>query len=324
MQNVGEAWAVWIVWGMLLAGAGLVLASLWHTSERFWYWKQARQMAADEVAPAAESLRIGQRFRVQPSEDKAEFHFTILSDETNAAMSDFLKSAFGETMTGQIIGMERGLLRLLLERETLTREEESARQRNCSIQVGQSLTVQINGDSELFCFTAAVRSVCPDPQQPLRTLVTVKLPFWLTRIQRRQHVRAPIHTPVTLQIADGNNTGEIQNETLRGTLRDLSGGGLCLELDGAQRPDTLARLCAQWGGGTTLECRLNMPLVRESPLHVRIHTCERVVVRGGLSLRIRGEFVQLPAWQQESLVSLVFQAQRQQLHQSTASFQTAM
>ena len=324
MQNVGTAWVVWVVWGMLLTGAGLVVASLWHTSERFWYWKQARQMAAGEVAPAAEALRVGQRFRVLPGEDRAGFNPQYISKEANEALSDFVTAGFDKPMTGQIVGMKRSLLTLLLEPETLTREDEKAQGRNAPVQAGQMLNVQVNGDSELFRFTASVRGVMPDPEQPLKTRVEVKLPLWLARIQRRQHVRASIQAPVTLQTTAEDNYGKSIRETLRGTLRDLSGGGLCLELDGAQRPDTLARLCAQWDGSAILECRLNLPLARETALRLRVHSCERIVTRGGLSLRVRGEFDQIPAWQQETLVSLVFQAQRQQLRQSAPRFQTAL
>ncbi len=199
MQVVEGTWVVWVVWGMLLAGAGLIVASLWHTSERFWYWKQARQMAAGEVAPAAEALRIGQNFRILVGVDTAKLHSNSLSEEANEASFNFAASPCNGAITGQIIGLKRGFLTLLMEPETLTREDETARQRHCPIFVGQALTVQISGDSELFRFTAAARSVDPDPEQPFRTRVVVKLPFWLARIQRRKYVRVSLQAPITLQ-----------------------------------------------------------------------------------------------------------------------------
>ena len=323
MQIIGGTWAGWLVWGMLLGGAGLVLASLRQASERFWYWKQARQMAAGEVAPAGEALSIGQRCCVMPGEANIAQGASFMPAGKNQGMASAFESTFGEGMTGRIVGIQRGVLLLLLEPETITREEEQWQEKRCPVEVGQALTVQITGGSELFRFTAPVRSVQTDPEQPFKMQVTVKLPFWLARIQRRQHVRASIHSGVTLQTASASNTGSVSGETLRGTVRDLSGGGLCLELDTAQRPDTLARLCAQWYEGALVECRLNVPLLRENAVPLRIHSCERIVVRGGLGLRIRGEFAHMPAWQQETLINMVFQAQRQQLRQNAPRFQAA-
>ncbi len=341
MQYAEGTWAVWIVWAMLLTGAGLILASLWQASERFWYWKQARQLAAGEVAQATAALCAGQRFRIAAGEDKAaatsafprEGH-TAAGLVASASVADTIfgepEASIGSEMTGRIIGMSRGLLLLLLEPETITRDERGAIALRNSLRVGQTLALQVTGDSELFRFEATVRSVRPDPEQPLCTQIAVKLPFWLARIQRRRHVRASIHSGAAVQMTDnpgsiGNNRAkENVNNVLRGTLRDLSGSGLCLELDSVLRPDTIARLCEQWDRNALLKCRLNLPLLRDEPLKLRVHSCERIVVRGGLGLRVRGEFVELPAWQQETIISLVFQAQRQQLRQQTPRLQTAV
>ena len=311
MLEFGEMWAVWIIGAMLLIGAALIVASLRHTSERFWYWKQARQMVEGEVAPAVDILRMDQQVHVLSITDTDAQAGSQLSEAADRGMEYGITTR--AAMNGRIVGIERGRLRLRLEPKTLTRAEEQAWGNYSPVYVGQTLNLQITGSSALFRFSTLALCVASDPEHPFCTHVEVELPAWLARIQRRQHVRALIHSKVTLQAAEENGTVHNATKILCGTLRDLSGGGLCLELDSPQSPDTIARLCEQWGDGALLECRLSLPHLRETPLCLSVRSCERIVARGGLSLRLRGKFAQIPIEQQQTLISLVFQAQRRQL-----------
>ena len=107
-------------------------------------------------------------------------------------------------------------------------------------------------------------------------------------------------------------------EAVRCSLLDLSGGGLRLEVANTHSPHAIARLCDNLPSGSVVDVDLDLPLLRGETMRVRVKSCQRVVARGGLALRLRGEFIELPAWQQEILISYVFQAQRECLRGQSA------
>ena len=322
MQIEQGAAGAWMLWAMLAVGAGLVLASLWQTSERFWHWKRARQMDAGEVMPAETVLRIGQSlaFAAPGVGGKND----ALGEQADCQEAD---AQGASTCVAHISAVSRGLLWFALEMPpTRLRDMRASRAKDAHSlpQTGEALTFTVTGEDALYRFEARIRDSQPDPAQPSVTLFSVKMPMWLARIQRRQHVRVPLALRAAFEPAEvfglalPANTGAI-----RGTLLDLSGGGLRMELEGAQSPHSAARLCEQLQAGALLEIKLDTPLLREETLRLAVRDCRRVARPGGLGVRLRGEFVNLPVCQRETLISMVFHASRTRRPQPSPRLQTA-
>ena len=317
---------VWMVWAMLIAGLALIVASLLQTSERFWHWKRARQAHQGEIVASEGVLRVGQALTLA-CQPKAQNHTARTSSfhhadtfpnvdrfdsgfETNAQGAPGNDTATVRGITGRVVEQPRGLLVFALESDEITPSHLSAVTRYAP-SVGDTLTLLATGASEMYRFEAKTRAVHPAPDAPNRTLVTVKLPFWLARIQRRQHVRAVVQAGVMLcPIVSFDKPAGNRMEAVRCSLLDLSGGGLRLEVANTHSPHAIARLCDNLPSGSVVDVDLDLPLLRGETMRIRIKSCQRVVARGGFALRLRGEFIQLPAWQQESIISHVFQAQR--------------
>ena len=322
---------VWMVWAMLAAGMALIVASLLQSSERFWHWKRARQAHQGEIVASEGVLRVGQTlaFACPPKtpNNTASKTFPYKANTLNAFDSRVgtdTRSLMGNDpptvrgVIGRVVEQRRGLLVFALESDEITPSPVSSVTRYAP-NVGDMLTLLATGASEMYRFEAKTQAVHPDPNAPNRTLVTVKLQFWLARIQRRQHVRASVQAGATLRPAvSGDKITGNRAESVRCLLLDLSGGGLRLEVANTHSPHAIARLCAALPSGSVVDVALDLPLLRGETLRVRVKSCQRVVARGGLALRLRGEFVRLPAYQQEIIISHVFQAQRECLRGQSA------
>lgn len=313
---------VWMVGAMLTTGLALVAVSLLQSSERFWHWKQARQTQQGETVPSEGVLRVGQTltFDCLPKPVTTMASMRPISDPTacdtaNAALMmcpqnvQENKRPSGRGVVGRVLEQQRGLLVFALETEEIT-PSRTSRIVRFTPSVGDTLTLLATGADEMYRFEAQAQTVHADPHAPNRTLVTVKLPSTLTRIQRRQHVRASIQTGATLQTvaAKPNQSDAPCTQPVRCALVDLSGGGLRMEVANAHSPHAIARLHDCLPSGVVVDIDLDLPLLRGSAVRTRIHSCQRVATRGGLALCLRGEFIQLPSWQQEAIVNYVAQA----------------
>jgi c-di-GMP-binding flagellar brake protein YcgR len=313
--------AVLMVCTMLAAGLALIAASLLQTSERFWYWKQARQVQQGEIVSSEGVLRVGQTLTFacppkSPTNTASEtpIHNSTTSGMENRALMPHTRSVPGNNMSsvrgvvGRVVEQQRGLLIFALEAEETT----PFRTPNAALfapRVGDTLTLLATGAGEMYRFEAKARAVAPDPNAPNRMLVTVKLPFWLARIQRRQYMRAPVQTGATMRaVVSFDKPDDTCSEAVRCALLDLSGGGLRMEVANVHSPHAIARLYDCLPSGSVVDIDLDLPLLRGSVVRARIQSCQRVAARGGLALSLRGEFIQLPSWQQEVIISHVFQA----------------
>lgn len=306
---------------MLGVGAVLTVVSLWQASERFWHWKRARQIHQGEIVPAASALRSGQALA-----------FAASATLSNSQTGNYAAKILSLKRNALLFSVDSSDAAAYLETDVTLPVPE----------VGETLLLQVTGTDALYRFTTQARTVHSDLEMSGRYLISVTVPFWVTSVQRREHVRAAVQVGVTLrldprpagiqavswsaetmaartQMEETMSAGTGSVEMLRGQLLDLSGGGLRLELAGGYSPHTVARLYEKLSVGAPVEIELDLPLLRSMPLRLNIRSCQRVAARGGLGLCLRGAFAAMPAMQQDTVISYVFQAQRDQLQQTLCS-----
>jgi c-di-GMP-binding flagellar brake protein YcgR len=295
MVSGGTPLAAWVIWSMLGGGAALSLAGLWRSGERFWHWRQARQLYGGETVLAADLLSSGQEVRVTPHTGSG----------VSAATSHGLPASV--TLVGKrtvTLYVETGAGGALVAREPIPDW----------VKLGMTVSVAFTGVQCLFRFDSRVldasgtRAACT---------LTLARPHWLERIQRRQHFRVALSLPATFEQAEGYYTASFGGSPLapphHGTLIDLSVGGLCARLECGSSPQQIAQLLERFAPDTILRVRLPIPALSGSPVLIRVRDCRRVVVSGGLGVVIACMFLVMPAWEQELVASKVFEVQRAQL-----------
>ncbi len=267
-----------IIWGALLAGAGLACFGLLRDGKRFREWRRLRAEQAGEIVFSERALKVGQAVQIR-----------------DAANPDALRHA-------TLCAIEKRTLRLRLERQPVhTRTETPQR--------GATLRLMIAGDGAIFRLETPVLDVAPCAEKRGECLVMVKRPTWLARIQRRSHVRIPLALPASFEFA--HPTDRLTERTAQhGTIIDLSGGGLCADIGGALGLRDSAELLARLQPGVILRVRLPIPALSD-PALARICLSERAAARGGLGVRVACEFLPMPPWEQDLIVQRLFRQQRE-------------
>lgn len=269
----------WIIWSVLTAGAGLACFGLRRDWARFRQWRRLRAAQEGEIVFSDRALKVGQAVEIRDAANPDDFrHATICA-------------------------LEKRTLRLRLERQPLHAKTESPKR-------GTVLRLTVAGEGAIFRMEAPVLEVAACAEKRGDCLITVKRATWLTRIQRRNHIRIPIRLPAAFEFA--HPTNRLTERTAQhGTVVDLSGGGLCADIGGALGLRDSEELLALLKPDTILRARLPIPALSNPPL-VRICLSERVAVRGGLGVRVACEFLPMPSWEQELIVQHIFRYQREQ------------
>jgi hypothetical protein len=92
-------------------------------------------------------------------------------------------------------------------------------------------------------------------------------------------------------------------------MEDLSIGGFSAQVGGVLGVETLNKLMSRLEKGTCIRVRLDLPPFT-APVIARVQACERITVRGGLSLRVRCAFLSLNLHEEEALARSLAHAQK--------------
>jgi c-di-GMP-binding flagellar brake protein YcgR len=180
------------------------------------------------------------------------------------------------------------------------------------LKAGQSLLLTVTGDRALYRFAGNVRDVREDGERSGKRLLIVSLPPMVSRIQRRRFPRHALALPITVTSAE-RSTDRPQH----GTIIDISTGGARMELGNVLTVSEATRLVETYRVGTLLRLRLPLPTLPPEGILARVCSCERTAQRGGLGVRVACEFLPMPEWDAELMLSALFRRTQEpcsQLH----------
>gem|GEM_PF-6080360 len=170
--------------------------------------------------------------------------------------------------------------------------------------VGNTLTMRVTGAQSLYRFASAVLDSREDAERPAKRLLVIALPTEITILQRRSSPRQSLTVPATLELAE-NRSALPQH----GTIKDISVGGLRAELGSVVTVSEATQLVETYKTGTLLRIRLPLPLIPSEGLLARVCSCERTAQRGGLGVRIACEFLPMPNFDADLVISQLFRTQ---------------
>lgn len=270
----------WILGSLLAAGAGFIAMSLPRT-RRFRLEPgngEELQLEGDLIV-GDHPLRPDQEARILP-----------IREPRNEALP-FARIGYLETVGKRVL--------------TLHLEPPQDHYIENMFPVGSSLLVEVTGEDAIYRFESRVLDNQLLPTNLPERLLTLPRPHWLHREQRRKHPRTPLQLPLSLHTIENG----IYALPVHGTLEDLSVGGFAAQVGGILGVEALRKLQARLEQGACLRVRLDIPAF-SSPVLARIQVCERVTVRGGLSLRVRCAFLSLNLYEEEALVKYLARFQR--------------
>ena len=295
MGGSQAAYAAGVIWSILGMGALLVGLSLARSAGYIVPWQRSRAEDEGETVLLEHQIQPGQSVALRAGE------------KTDAL-----------PVQGTIVSVNKRTILLTLENEAAG----SARASAWTGRVGETVTLTVTGSRALFQFRTTMRDVRPAPARPETWCVEVARPLWMARMQRRRHARIPLQATAEFEHAEPSS-GLSSSASRRpfdrlpflGRVSSLSGCGLSAEVCGVFGANEAAQMLAGLPPDTILRVRLPMPAL--SPLLARVCRSERMVVRGGLGIRLACEFLPMPDWEQELLISQLFRIQREHLHSRT-------
>ncbi|MCS6776366.1 MAG: PilZ domain-containing protein [Chloroherpetonaceae bacterium] len=292
-----------ILWMLLSLGTLCSGASLYRCYLRCAHWHRLRQWHRGAIVPADDVLQIGQQITLFPQ----------FSQDIEAP----------EPLSGRIAWIDRGTL--AVRALNSARIASSSSREEMDLKRGATVLACIATETGQYRFTATVQDVRAQPAGTATSEVCLSRPFWMARVQRRQHPRIRWSMPVTLQpiraIArpchrypgDARSLDVCIAPPRHAVLVDLSAGGLCADLDTSGGAAEAATLVQCYAPDTILKVRLPLALPSGHPLLARVLTVRRIARRGGLGVRVTCEFLSTPSADQEALIAHLFSAQREQL-----------
>lgn len=164
--------------------------------------------------------------------------------------------------------------------------------------VREKILVTVTGQQGLYQFSTLILDVREDENRTAKCHIVVAAPKTVTTLQRRRFSRHHLTIPATLQAAE-NGTPLPQHATIR----DISSGGLRVELGGVWGITEAAHLIETHKIGTLLHIRLPLPLIPSEGILARVCLCERTAQRGGLGVRIACEFLPMPDFDADLLLT---------------------
>lgn len=175
------------------------------------------------------------------------------------------------------------------------------------IKIGCALTIHFAAKSALYEMECKLKDIISSEKSSPK-LITSR-PRWISKIQRREHVRANVDIPGTLQIYPVT----VDHLPLHTNLVNLSGNGFNAFVFHNGPISILDKLLIQFVPNTIVELRLPIPILSSSRLAAKIVTAEKATIAGGIAISVRAQFVSLHAWEEDVLVQCVFKSQFQSL-----------
>ncbi len=288
-----------MLWGMLIAGGALSLAGLARSYERFWHWRQARALYHGEMIAAAERLKRGQEISVSS-------HTQCTGHENHRRLLARVTDVSGRSLT----------LALDESPDLPLTMREGGVPLPPWMKLGATVDGIFTNEDARYRFETTIQDA---RAVGCHWLLTLAVPRWLEREQRRRYFRVALSLPATFECTDGYQCGA--NRTIaapppqHGALINLSAGGLCADLMCGESPIRAAQLMEQFTPDSILRVRLPIAALSSQSVLVRVRQCNTVIVRGGLGVRIACVFLSMPSWEQELIAQKVHAVQSEQLHE---------
>ncbi|CCW36236.1 predicted glycosyltransferase [Chthonomonas calidirosea] len=199
------------------------------------------------------------------------------------------------------------------------------------LQKGNLLFVEMTGEAAIY--RAEVR-LCGIRSHAQGLLIKTTRPFWAVRIQRRQYARVAVALPIVLERMEETSVHQIAEEVVKPSERsdrqtqrqrfdavlcDLSAGGFRAELLCEGSPQAAAMLSELLAPQTMVTVHLPIIGLEKARLRARVLTCDRILARCGLGVRIACSFLAPEPWEQEEIMHFVFQKQREELQRRRPS-----
>lgn len=274
-----------------LVGIALIFSGTWKNGEQWRFLKRLGKNQSGLVSAERNPLTVGQAVSLA-LESEGEIQSQV---------------AF-------ITGIEKGNLFLRTENNPTLRPESQEVRACRALQPGAKVTIEAAGQDALFRFSTLITQVTTGKSYAGERLLVLPLPSSFQKVQRRKHFRAPFVTPATFAVVPQDHPSA-DAIPVHGTLLDLSEGGFRADLGFALGVEEKEALLQSLQSGVFLRVRLPIALFTE-PLWAKIVVAESGVQRGGLSVRVACEFLQMEGWQREFIASHLFQLQRERLKAS--------
>ena len=168
-----------------------------------------------------------------------------------------------------------------------------------------SLAVTVTGKQAVYRFKGQILDLREDTERPNKCLLVIALPTTVTSLQRRRSARQSLTVPATLILAENHADALPQHATIR----EMSAGGLQADVGKAISVSEATRLMETYQAGTLLHIRLPLPLIPGEGILARVRSCERTAQRGGLGVRIACEFLPMPDFDADLLITHLFRTQ---------------
>ncbi|HZP80867.1 MAG TPA: PilZ domain-containing protein [Chthonomonadaceae bacterium] len=292
-----------LIWGLLLAGLALVFGDLARNTLRFFQWRGLRAYHEGEIVRNTDTLlQTG-----QPAALTAAFH---ADSRPEAGALPAVVAATDKTT-------------LALAAEPVFEPVARAPHPADWPKLGATVFVTVTGADALYRFQTRVRDSRPDVQKPTLRILSVERPTFLARIQRRQHVRAPMSLPASFVCATDAQRNPLTRLPQHGTVVELSAGGFQAQIGGVLSLSESDEVVQAFAPGVVVRVTLSPPGLAQSPLLARVRVCNKIAVRGGLGVRVACEFLPMAPWEQELIVQHIFRDQRERLRERARARQTA-
>lgn len=289
------------VWYFCLAGIALALvgASLW--------WERRQKSGATALpfdAHTGETVRTEDRLQVGQS----------------VKLAIGAQPLTGKDLTAQITALNAHQMTLSVEMPPSSRLFGANEAATSPVGfLGQPVKASVVSANNLYRFETAIVDSRLSSLDPRDRLIVVQRPTWLTRVQRRRYTRVRMQLPATIRhvraprdtvyvnAPDSPEEQDWLRRPLHVTVANLSGNGVCLQVERSLSVVKADLLMDVFAPGTILEVRLPVPIQSEMALPARVHAIQRIVIRGGLGIAITCEFLPMEATARESLLNFVVQ-----------------
>ncbi|HLH80743.1 MAG TPA: hypothetical protein VKV29_10740 [Chthonomonas sp.] len=295
-------------WAAIIGALTVTLIGLWQSSTRYYAWRRLKRRFAGMVVSAEPLWQ---------------------HNSPSLVLRPLLRSTDPEPfcIPATLWAAKRYRLYFLLDLDKSCLPETVTEW----LQKGSLLFIEMTGEAAIY--RAEVR-LCGIHVRPQGLLIKTTRPLWAVRIQRRQYARVAVALPVTLESIEEtsvpqaveaaskraeNRERQTRRHRFDATLCDLSAGGFRAEIHCEGSPQAAALLSELLAPQTVLHVHLPIIGLEKAQLRARVFTCDRILTRCGLGVRITCCFIAPEPWEQEEIMHFVFQKQREELQRRRPS-----
>ena len=275
---INHVYATYLFWLFIVIGCLIVLVNTARSTQLYLEWKRTRNSLGTDIEQAESVLSDNLRLKVLFPNTSLPGCEAVLRTNSQA-----------------------NLLIVLDGYEPYYKKLDDL------VKIGSMLTVHFAAKSALYEMECRLKDIISIEKSSPK-LITNR-PKWISKIQRREHVRANVDIPGTLQLCPLS----INSLPLHTTVVNLSGNGFNAYVFHNGAISALDSLLLQFAPNTIVELRLPIPLLSSSRLAAKIITAEKATISGGIAISVRAQFVSLHAWEEDALVQCVFKTQFQSL-----------